>query len=290
MSLERALPARGAGPFSSRLALMGLLVLAGFMAAKSLGLDWESLWPGEGGMKLAREFMGRALSPALQYESAWQPESTTPILLKTLGAAGRTVLFAAAALALSLPLGLLLGFLSSQSAWNFRGQRTLPRMGLHSIPILARSVSAVLRSIHELLWALLFLAAMGLSTTAGIAAIALPYAGTFAKVFAELLDETDSAAADALRGAGASHLQVFFFGLLPSALPQLTAYTFYRFECALRSSAVLGFFGFPTLGIFIAASFENLYFGEVWTYLYALIILVTAADIWSAAMRRRFER
>ena len=85
-------------------------------------------------------------------------------------------------------------------------------------------------------------------------------------------------------------MQVFFFGLLPSAMPQLTAYTFYRFECALRSSAVLGFFGFPTLGFFIAASFENLYLGEVWTYLYTLIILVTAADIWSAAMRKRFER
>ncbi len=290
MSLERVLPARGAGPFSSRLALIAILFLAGFLAAKNLGLEWASLWPGEGGLKLAREFFGRALSPALHYESTWRPEGTDPILFKALRAAGRTVLFAAASLALSLPLGLFLGFLSSQTAWDIQDKRVFRRVGLHTIPLLARSLSAVLRSIHELLWALLFLAAMGLSTAAGIAAIALPYAGTFAKVFADLLDETDTAAADTLRAAGASHLQVFFFGLLPSAMPQLTAYTFYRFECALRSSAVLGFFGFPTLGFFIAASFENLYLGEVWTYLYTLIILVTAADIWSAAMRKRFER
>jgi phosphonate transport system permease protein len=71
-------------------------------------------------------------------------------------------------------------------------------------------------------------------------------------------------------------------------LPDLTAYTFYRFECALRSSAVLGFFGFPTLGYYIAASFENLHYGEVWTYLYALFILIVIVEWWSGIIRRRF--
>ena len=76
-------------------------------------------------------------------------------------------------------------------------------------------------------------------------------------------------------------------GLLPRALPDLAAYAFYRFECALRSSAVLGFFGFPTLGYYLSASFENLHYGEVWTYLYALFLLVAAADLWSGVLRRR---
>jgi phosphonate transport system permease protein len=91
-----------------------------------------------------------------------------------------------------------------------------------------------------------------------------------------------------MRDAGASPLQVFFVALVPRALPDMLAYAFYRFECALRSSAVLGFFGFPTLGYYIAASFENLVYGEVWTYLYALFILVATADWWSGALRRRF--
>ena len=66
----------------------------------------------------------------------------------------------------------------------------------------------------------------------------------------------------------------------------LVAYTFYRFECALRSSAVLGFFGFPTLGFHLAASFENLHYGEVWTYLYVLFGLIALADWWSGRIRR----
>ena len=68
----------------------------------------------------------------------------------------------------------------------------------------------------------------------------------------------------------------------------MTAYTFYRFECALRSSAVLGFFGFPTLGFYLAASFENLYYGEVWTYLYTLFVLIVVVEWWSGIIRRWF--
>ena len=102
-----------------------------------------------------------------------------------------------------------------------------------------------------------------------------------------MIDEAPRDAAAALRAAGASPLQVFVFGLVPLALPDMFAYAFYRFECALRSSAVLGFFGFPTLGYYVAASFENLQYGEVWTYLYALFALVLLVEMWSGAIRRR---
>ena len=73
-------------------------------------------------------------------------------------------------------------------------------------------------------------------------------------------------------------------------MPDILAYSFYRFECALRSSAVLGFFGYPTLGFYIAASFENLYFGEVWTYLYTLFLLVALVDVWSGRIRMGLQQ
>ena len=114
----------------------------------------------------------------------------------------------------------------------------------------------------------------------------MPYAGTLAKIFAEMMDEAPDDAAGALELTGASSVQCFVFGILPRALPDMIAYTFYRFECALRSSAVLGFFGFPTLGYYIAASFENLYYGEVWTYLYVLLALILAVDWWSGRLRQ----
>jgi phosphonate transport system permease protein len=148
-------------------------------------------------------------------------------------------------------------------------------------------VAATLRSVHELLWAVVFLAAFGITPLAAVAAIALPYAGTLAKVFGEMIDEAPRAAAGALRELGATPAVVLAFGLLPRALPDMTAYALYRFECGLRSAAVLGFFGFPTLGYYIAASFENLYYGEVWTYLYVLLALVAAVDWWSGRVRER---
>ena len=75
--------------------------------------------------------------------------------------------------------------------------------------------------------------------------------------------------------------------MLPRALPDMVAYALYRFECGLRSAAVLGFFGLPTLGYHLAASFENLHYGEVWTYLYTLLGLVILVDWWSGSVRRR---
>ena len=70
----------------------------------------------------------------------------------------------------------------------------------------------------------------------------------------------------------------------------MVAYGFYRFECALRSSAILGFFGFSTLGLYIRQSFNSTNYGEVWTFLYAMIALVLAFEYWSGAVRRRLHR
>jgi phosphonate transport system permease protein len=192
------------------------------------------------------------------------------------------VQFAAAAMSIAVVAGMLLGILASDSWWRGRGRRR--RLLLHP-PI--RVTIALMRSVHELLWAVLFLGALGLGQGTAIAALAIPYTGILAKIFSEILDEAPTDAADAAMAAGAGRLQAFAFAILPRALPDLAAYTLHRFECALRSSAILGFFGFPTLGLFIKLSFESTLYGEVWTYLYALLALVALVDWWSGALRRR---
>lgn len=285
--MRPAAPGMPAGP--ARLGPRGWtlvsLALAGLLAALHLGLDPRDLVPGEGGRRVTAELFSRALTPALSYEDPTVPETAAPLLLKALSAAHTTVLFAAAAMTLGLLGGVVLGFFASTAWWAGEGG---PSFVLAPALYLAtRALIGLLRSIHELLWAVLFLAALGLGHMTAVLAIALPYAGTLAKVFSEIVDEAPREAAMALRNAGAGPLQVFLFGLLPRALPDVTAYSCYRFECALRSSAILGFFGFPTLGYYLAASFENLYYGEVWTYLYTLLVLVALADRWSGAVRRR---
>ncbi len=270
-----------------------LLLLAGAGAVAILARQPGDLQLTRGGLEIAWRFLARAVTPALTYESD-VPSGTMSLIWKALAAAETTLTFAAAATSLALLGGLVLGFLASSAWWAGDPVRTSSaavRIRRWLGPVVygaTRVLIAILRSIHELLWAVLLLAAFGLGHLTAVLAIAIPYAGILAKVFSEMIDEAPREPALAMRGAGATPLQMFVFGLLPRALPDMSAYALYRFECAIRSSAVLGFFGFPTLGYYIAASFENLLYGEVWTYLYVLFGLVAIMDWWSGALRRRF--
>lgn len=273
--------------------LLGL-GLAAVWSYSVLGLDLSDLIPGQGGLELVKRFFSRAITPALRSEAQYVPDGTPPLLFTAAHAAWQTLLFAGAAMSLAIPLGLLLGFLASSAWWaadSAQPGTLLPgRIRRAIAPVIyvgSRTLIALLRSIHEIIWAVLLLSAFGLSNFAAVLAIALPFSGVLAKIFSEMIDESPREPAHALRGAGAGPLQVFLFGLLPGALPDMVAYTFYRFECALRSSAILGFFGYPTLGYHIRQAFRSTDYGEVWTFLYALLLLVLLFEWWSGALRRR---
>ena len=268
----------------SRRAVLVLIGVAGLWAALELGLDPRGLVPGAGGLKLVGKFLAAALAPAVTYEAGFVPRGAAPLLAKVAGAVATTVAFAVAATSLALVAGAALAVLASNCFWSGRagGGRVTGRLVYGA----TRVVVALSRSIHELIWAVLFLSAMGLTPLAAVVAIAIPYAGVFAKVFSEMLDEAPRDTADALRDGGASPLRAFLFGLVPRALPDMTGYAFYRFECAIRSAAVLGFFGIPTLGLFVQQSFANAHYHEVWSYLYAMFLLVVTVDWWSGAVRR----
>jgi phosphonate transport system permease protein len=274
--------------------VIALLFAAAFLAWLVLDIHLRDLVPQAGGMKIVRGFFGHMLHPAFEHESEVPPG--TPSMLETaLLGARRTLVFATAGMSLALVIGIVLGFLGSSAWWSDDRTgggsalaRALRRFVWPAVWFATRLLIVVMRSVHELLWAVLFLAAFGLNTFGAVIAIAIPFGGTLAKIFSEMIDESPRDSAYALRGIGARPGTVFFFGLLPRALPDMCAYAFYRYECAVRSSAVLGFFGFPTLGYYITRSFENLHYAEVWTYLYTLMVLVIAIELWSAALRTRF--
>lgn len=260
--------------------LLAATLLAAALAIAALGLSPLDLIPTPGGRALLADFLSAALSPLTSREPL---SATDPgLLTELLAALQKTLIFAAASLSLAIPLSLPLALFASDAWWELLGRRA------PALQALTRTLIALLRSIHELLWAVLLLAAFGLSPATGVLALAIPFTGTLAKVFAELLDETPRSSALALSAIGGRPAQVFLLGLTPRALPDLAAYSFYRFECAVRSSAVLGFFGFPTLGYHLRANFEDQRYREVWTYLYALILLVLILEGLSALLRRRF--
>lgn len=142
-----------------------------------------------------------------------------------------------------------------------------------------RIFAAVLRSVHELIWALLLMAVLGPTVATGIAAIALAYSGIFAKVYAEILSEADQRPADVLppKSDTVSH---FAYGRVAVAFPALASYTSYRLECAIRSSAVLGFIGLPTLGFQLDSFFKQGQYGAVAAVLMIYFALIATIPHW----------
>ncbi|MBB3713443.1 phosphonate transport system permease protein [Limimaricola variabilis] len=142
-----------------------------------------------------------------------------------------------------------------------------------------RWLCILIRSIHELFWALLLLGITGLGPLTGVLAIALPYAGIFAKVFAEYLAEADPAATRALPRR-TPPLSRLLWSRLPLALPELGAYTLYRLECGLRSSAVLGFVGLPTLGYLLETDFRQAQYGAAAAAILVYLALILPIRYW----------
>lgn len=142
-----------------------------------------------------------------------------------------------------------------------------------------RWICAFVRAIHELFWALLFLQVFGLSPLTGVLAIAIPYAGICAKVYAETFDEAPAAALGSLP-AGVPTIASFFYVRLPDAWVHIKSYTLYRFECGLRSSAVLGFVGLPTLGYYLETDFSEGNYSEAAALLIVFYVLIATLRYW----------
>jgi len=197
----------------------------------------------------------------------------------------RTVAIATAgvtlALVLAVPMALLATRVLSVSALSGRMAR-LPA-GLRQV---VRWLLILLRSVPELVWALVFVRVVGLGPTAGVLAIALTYGGMLGKVYGEILESGETHATQTLLRNGSGRLQAFFFGLLPTNAAELCSYTVYRWECAIRSSVVLGFVGAGGLGQQLDNSMKMFNGGEVATMLLVFIALVALADRTSAWLRR----
>lgn len=144
---------------------------------------------------------------------------------------------------------------------------------------LVRGFCAFVRAIHELFWALLFLQVFGLSAITALAALAIPYAGIFAKVYAEILELTPREPSRALpRGVG--RVSRFLYAELPLVWGRLAGYTRYRFECAMRASVLLGFVGLPTLGFYLESAFREGRFAEAGALLWIFYALIATLHWW----------
>jgi phosphonate transport system permease protein len=143
--------------------------------------------------------------------------------------------------------------------------------------------------VPELVWALVFVRVTGLGPTAGVLAIGLTYGGMLGKVYGEILESGPTHATAALLHNGAGRLQAFLHALLPENATELLSYTIYRWECAVRSSVVLGFVGAGGLGQELDTATKMFNGGEVATMLIVFVALVALADRASARARAALD-
>ena len=136
-----------------------------------------------------------------------------------------------------------------------------------------RYFCSFIRSIHEIFWAFIFLHIVGLNPVCGILAIAIPYSGIFAKVFAEIYQESDKKPLQNIPNYFGS-INKFLYGILPIIISDILFYTKYRLECAIRSSAILGFIGLPTLGFYLESAFREGYYSQASMLLYVFFGII----------------
>ena len=226
-------------------------------------------------LKVTKRFLADFFPPA------WSAD----FLVMVAREAWRTIAIATAgtflALVLAIPLTLASTAMLSVSSLSGRMHPVA-----FAIRQLIRGLLVVLRSIPELVWALVFVRVVGLGPAAGVLAIGLTYAGMLGKVYGEILESGDPHATRTLLRNGAGRLQAFLFGLMPQNATELTSYSVYRWECAIRSSAVLGFVGAGGLGQQMDNSMKMFNGGEVATMLLVFMLLVGMADLLSAWLRR----
>ncbi len=159
---------------------------------------------------------------------------------------------------------------------------------LRRVPYLAaRAVLNLLRTVPEMLWALVFVFLVGLGPFPGVLALGVHTGGVLGKLFAEVLEDVDLQPVESLQSTGAGKLQILFYGILPQALPQFVSYTLYRWEVNIRVAAVLGFVGAGGLGQRIHIAISLFLEQQLLTLLMVLYVLVTGVDYLSAYLRRR---
>jgi len=158
------------------------------------------------------------------------------------------------------------------------------------IPYLAaKSVLNILRTIPEMVWALIFVFLVGLGPFPGVLALGVHTGGVLGKLFGEVLEDVDSQPIESLQSTGASRLQILFYSILPQVLPQFVSYTLYRWEVNIRVAAVLGLVGAGGLGQRIHIAISLFLENQLLTLILAIYILVTIVDYLSAYLRRKIS-
>jgi phosphonate transport system permease protein len=236
--------------------ILGAIVWSAVETEVSLGRMIE-------GLPFMWDFLRRMIPPDLS------------VLGNALRGAIETIQIAVVGTAVAAVLALPMGFAAARNAappWLFYW---------------ARSVLNAFRAVDTLVYALFFVAAVGLGPFPGVLAVMVYTATVLAKLYSEAIEAIEPGPVEAVRATGATTLQVLRWGVLPQLVPQFLSFTLYRFETNIRAAAVLGFVGAGGIGFYIQTYLRLLNYPAAATVLLVLIGLVMIVDFASSRLRAR---
>ena len=144
------------------------------------------------------------------------------------------------------------------------------------------------RAINEMVFALLFIVAVGLGPFAGVLALFVHTTGTLAKLFSEAVESIDPRPVEGIRATGAHPLVEIVYGVIPQVLPLWVSFTLYRFESNVRSASVVGMVGAGGIGVVLFEVIRGFQYAQTCAVLIILVVSVSLIDLLSARLRRRF--
>lgn len=151
-----------------------------------------------------------------------------------------------------------------------------------------RRLMDALRAINEMVFAMLFVVAVGLGPFAGVLALFLHTTGILAKLFSEAVEAIDPRPVEGIRATGANALEEIVYGVIPQVMPLWVSYSLYRFESNVRSATVVGMVGAGGIGVVLWEIIRGFYFAETCAVMIIIIATVSILDLASASIRKRF--
>lgn len=271
MSAERIAEARARVPRAFTRPLGERLLRLGCWLAFAL-LTFYCLWRFEfspGRLWAGMHELGAIIVQLFPPSPGDEPREIFWALLETVAMAFLGTLLAAT---VSFPLA----FLAAKNTFPFR----LSRFGV-------RRLLDCLRGVDQLIWALIFVRAVGLGPLAGIMAIFISDIGTLSKLFSESIENIERKPAEGVRAAGADRIQTVRFGFLPEVLPMFLSSTLYIFESNVRSATILGIVGAGGIGFQLSDRIRAHNWEEACFILIIILVTVAGIDFFSKHLRRR---
>ncbi|MFC0581574.1 phosphonate ABC transporter, permease protein PhnE [Micrococcoides hystricis] len=245
-------------------ALLTALVVAHIVAFQQTEFSLTGLVDGSGGMV---RFLSEALPPNLNWEQVLWPGIQASGITLWIGLLGTT---------LSIPTSGILAVWASRT--------TSPHPIVYQ---LSRSILSFFRAVPDIVFALIFVTAVGLGPFAGVLALICHNTGVMGKLWAEAIEDIDPGPSQALSTVGANRNQIVANATIPQVSASMLGLLLYRFDVNVRSSLVLGLVGAGGIGLLINQSIKSFQFDAMLTHILIVLVMVIAVDLFSSAIRKR---